>query len=63
MGRGRRAGFGRGFWFGVGPGRGTGNRYPFCRNFPGLTRWWSTGAYPAPYYGCAYPFGGRGGVR
>ncbi len=43
MPRGRRTGFGRGFWSGFGPGRG--NPYPFCRNFPWLPRGWWTGMY------------------
>ncbi|RJS70187.1 hypothetical protein CW714_07655 [Methanophagales archaeon] len=68
MARGRRIGFGRGFWSGFGPGRGMGmgNPYPFCRNFPWLPRWWWTGMhgpiapapgiYPVPYYGYSYPY-------
>jgi len=70
MPRGRGIGFGRGFGSGFGPGRGMGmgNPYPFCRNFPWLPRgWWTgmyrpiapaSGAYPMPYYGYPYSYGG-----
>ncbi|WP_369017993.1 hypothetical protein QBE54_09685 [Thermatribacter velox] len=66
--------FGRGFggrfagvWGGSYPGfgwygRGRGNPYPFCRNFPWLPRgWWAMpyagyGAYPYAGYYRTYPF-------
>ena len=62
-------GFGRGFWS-YGFGRGMGNPYPYCRNFPWLPRrWWmgmygpiTPGGYPAYYnhfyspYSYQYPY-------
>ena len=70
FGRGRYWGMGRG-WYGIGrglTGRGRGNLYPFCRNFPWLSRrWWAMPytsqysitipynmGYGHPYYGSAY---------
>ncbi|BER91431.1 hypothetical protein [Atrimonas thermophila] len=61
---GRFAGAWGGFYPGFGwYGRGRGNPYPFCRNFPWLPRgWWAmpyfTGyrAYPFSY---VPPYGGR----
>ena len=53
---------GRG-WFGWGgswgwrPGRGRGNPYPFCRNFPWLPRRWWAAPY-TDYYGAATPYMG-----
>ena len=64
--------FGRGFGFrGFGPygyygafpfwGRGRGNPFPFCRNFPWLPRWWWATPYAGqyagtiPYFGFSYP--------
>ena len=62
--------FGRG-WFGQGRGwgRGRGNPYPFCGNFPWLPRWWwamlHTSQYGAstPYVGYSYPYYGYHGYR
>lgn len=56
-------------WFGRGGGwgRGRGNPYPFCRNFPWLPRrWWTmpgAGYYgtSGPYAGYAHPYSGYSG--
>jgi hypothetical protein len=65
-------GFGRGFggWaygpygYGAYPvrgwGRGRGNPFSFCRNFPWLPRWWWA-APNAAQYGATIPYYGYGG--
>jgi hypothetical protein len=74
FGRGYGRGFGRGFrWWAYGPygyggysaypvwgrGRGRGNPFHFCRNFPWLPRWWW--ATPnAAQHGATIPYYGYG---